>query len=204
MSHKINHPQRRSIRLKGYDYSSPGAYFVTVCTRERLPLLGMVNNAEIILTPIGHIVEAFWNLIPQYFKGVGLDVYVVMPNHLHGVIVLSGEGRGEALAEGVSRLNQEETANASPLHPLGTDNPPSTRRNPRGTQRGSLGAIIQNFKSVSTRKGNQLRGTPGVSLWQRNYYEHIIRNKNELNRIRRYIVDNPLKWEWDKYHPMRG
>ncbi len=204
MSSEIDHPQRRSIRLKGYDYSNPGAYFVTVCTRDRLPLLGMVNNAEIILTPIGRIVDAFWNLIPQHFKGVGIDVYVVMPNHLHGVIVISGEDRGEALAEGVSRLNQEETANASPLHPLGTDNPPSTRRNPRGTQRGSLGAIIQNFKSVSTRKGNQLRGTPGVSLWQRNYYEHIIRNKNELDRIRRYIVDNPLKWELDKYHPIRG
>jgi len=203
MSFKIDYPQRRSIRLKGYDYSSPGAYFVTVCTRDRLPLLGIVNK-EIILTPIVNIVEAFWNLIPQHFKGVDLDVYVVMPNHLHGVIVLSGGGRGEALAEGVSRLNQEETANASPLYPLGTDNPPSTRRNPQGTQRGSLGAIIQNFKSVSTRKVNQLRGTPGVSLWQRNYYEHIIRDNNELDRIRRYIVDNPLKWELDKYNPMRG
>ena len=204
MSYKIDYPNRRSIRLKGYDYSNPGAYFVTICTRDRLPLLGIVNNAEIMLAPLGHIVESLWNLIPQRFKGVDLDVFVVMPNHIHGVIVLSGEGRGEALAGSVFRLNHEETANASPLYPLRTDNPPSIRRNPRGTQRGSLGAIIQNFKSVSTRKVNQLRGTPGTSLWQRNYYEHIIRNMNELDRIRHYIVDNPLRWECDKYHPMRG
>ena len=204
MSFKIDHPQRRSIRLKGYDYSSPGAYFVTVCTRDRLPLFGKVENTEIILTPIGGIVEAFWRLIPRHFEGVSLDVYVVMPNHLHGVIVLSGEGRGEAFAEGGFRLDQEETANASPLHLPGSENPPLTRWNLQGTQRGSLGAIIQNFKSVSTRKVNQLRGTPGVSLWQRNYYEHIIRDNNELDRIRRYIVDNLLKWECDKYHPMRG
>ena len=116
MSSKIDHPQRRSIRLKGYDYSKPGAYFVTVCTKNRLPLLGIVNNAEIILTPIGHIVESLWSLIPKHFRGVGLDVYVVMPNHIHGIIVLSGKGRGEASAKGASRLNTEESANASPLH----------------------------------------------------------------------------------------
>ena len=114
-----------------------------------------------------------------------LDAWVVMPNLVHGIIVItSDECRGEALpAEGSS------AANASPL------------QRPAGVAPGSLGAIIGNFKSVAARRINGLRGTPGAPVWQRNYYEHVARDERELNAIRQYIVDNPARWDYDTYNP---
>ena len=175
---------RRSIRLRGYDYARPGAYFVTICTRERECLFGDVVDGAMILNESGRVVESCWQILPRHFPHVRLDAFVVMPNHVHGLIVLTDfpsrprlGGRGEALA-----------ANASPL---------------QGTKPGSLGAIVQNFKSVTTRKINPIRGTPGMPLWQRNYYEHIIRNEDEWNEIRTYIAENPLRWELDENHPRR-
>lgn len=147
---------RRSIRLREYDYARPGAYFVTICARERTCLLGDVTKGVMILNSYGQVVESCWQALPLHFSHVQGDAFVIMPNHVHGIIVLR---RGEAFA-----------ANASPL---------------QGTKSGSLGAIVQNFKSVTTRRINQMRGMLGTPFWQRNYYEHIIRNEDEWNEIRR-------------------
>lgn len=182
---QIHH--RRSIRLPGYNYAQPGAYFVTICVHERACLLGVVNNGIVTLSRYGSIVERDWQNIQRHFPGVGLDVVTIMPNHIHGVLHVTG--RGEASSNQNQRAFLQSSENASPLQPA------------HGTTRGSLAAIVQNFKSVSTRKINRIRSTLGIPFWQRDYYEHIIRNEDELARIRTYIVNNPVQWELDRENP---
>jgi REP element-mobilizing transposase RayT len=185
---------RRSIRLKGYDYAQAGAYFITICAYQRACLFAQVENGTVVSSPYGRLAEQCWQVLPRDFPRVELDVFVVMPNHLHGIIVLAGchtAGRGEAFARRPPQP-RSTPANASPL------------RSAYGTQPGSLAAIVQNFKSVSTRKINRTRATPGMPVWQRNYHEHIIRDEDELSRIREYVVNNPLQWALDRENPLVG
>lgn len=170
---------RRSIRLKGYDYSTPGAYFVTVVTFRREELMGEITNGVMKLNRLGLLVQQCWQAIPLHHLQARLDEYIIMPNHIHGIILLS---KGEASARADTRRRLiAKVADASPQ--------PAS-----GTKSRSLGAIIQNFKSVSTRKANINYFNPGNTLWQRNYYEHIIRNEAEMSRIREYIRANPSRW----------
>jgi REP element-mobilizing transposase RayT len=163
---------RRSIRLHNYDYAQPGAYFVTLCTHQRECLLGNIAEGMLRLSPPGHVIEECWQALPQYFHAVQLDAFVVMPNHVHGIIcILEAPPADEA----------------------------SIQRH--GAAPRSLTAIVGNFKTVSARRINQIRNTPGAAVWQRNYYEHIIRAPRELDAIRKYIVDNPLKWSLDHENP---
>jgi REP element-mobilizing transposase RayT len=118
---------------------------------------------------------------------VELDVLTIMPNHVHGILRVLGKGEAFSGQKQTAQVTFRE--NASPLRPAS------------GTQGGSLAAIIQNFKSISTRKINRIRSTSGAPLWQRDYYEHIIRDEDELARIRTYIVNNPLQWELDRENP---
>jgi REP element-mobilizing transposase RayT len=173
---------RRSIRLKGYDYSQAGAYFVTICAQNRECLFGEIVDGEMRLNGQGEIVIACWDNLPCHFPHIELDAFVVMPNHVHGIIVIAydtGGGRGKAFAN------------------------PSKCCVPtkRGSPGGSLCAVVQNFKSISTRKINQQRDARGAPVWQRNYYEHIIRDERELDRIREYIAANPAKWDEDTENP---
>ena len=165
---------RRSVRLKGYDYSQPGAYFVTIVTYQREAMFGEIMNGAMQLNPLGKLVEKCWLTISTHFPQARLDEFAIMPNHLHGIILLS---TGEASADNAPTLPTNPiSADASPLHPMGTK--------PR-----SIGAIIQNFKSISTRLANSLYFNPGSKLWHRNYFDHIIRNERELNDIRQYILE---------------
>ena len=175
---------RRSIRLKGYDYTRPGAYFITICTHERAHLFGAVVEGEMQLNDAGRIAEQCWRNIPVHFPHVQLDAFVIMPNHVHGVLWI--------VAHDGARVG---ATHASPLR-----NAPIP---PRGPVPQSIGAIIGQFKSAVTRQINALRNAPGAPVWQRNYYEHIIRNEQALNAIRRYIVENPLRWPLDRYNPER-
>ncbi len=169
---------RRSIRLKNYDYAQPGAYFVTVCTNRMTCLLGEIVDGAMKLNPIGEVVEEEWLKTPILRPNVGLDEYVVMPNHLHGIIMIMDHGRGVLqYAPTTSRFNS-----------------PSQ----------TIGAIVRGFKSVVTKRINRMRDTPGQSVWQRNYYEHIIRSDKALNRIQEYIVYNPQRWHTDRYNPNRA
>ena len=145
-----------------------------------------------VLSQEGKIVMRCMEMIPNHFKNSTLDIYTIMPNHIHAIIILK-DRRGEASAKDGSILPMDPKADASPLH--------QKHSSPRGTKSGSLGAIIQNFKSVSTRKINQSLNTPGERVWQRNYFEHIIRTERALNAIRRYIMNNPVRWELDRYNP---
>jgi REP element-mobilizing transposase RayT len=173
----VNRHHRRSIRLKGYDYASAGAYFVTVCTQGRAVLFGEVAAGEMVLSEYGEIVARRWEDIPRHFQAT-LDAWVVMPNHVHGIIVITGMGSPSGRGE------------ASAVH-----------GRPQGVASGSLAAIVQNVKAVSTRRINALRGSPGGRVWQRNYYEHIIRNERELWAIQAYIESNPMQWGLDRENP---
>jgi REP element-mobilizing transposase RayT len=170
---------RRSIRLKGYDYAQAGAYFVTICTCDRECLFGEIAGSEMRLNEIGQIVAEEWIRAPQIRPYVELDEWVIMPNHMHGIIVIMEGGM-----VGATRRVA-----------------PTTTDRPTGPKSGSLGAIIGQFKSVTTKRVNALRGTPRVPVWQRNYYEHIIRNEDDLARVREYIANNPLQWGIDRNNP---
>jgi len=191
---------RHSIRLKGYDYSRPGYYFITIVTHNRECLFGEVVDGEMKLNTFGKIVEYHWRIIPRHFPFTQLDEYQFMPNHMHGIIIITTHVG--AMHSGKINLSDDNSVpeNASPLQTNGnhhSGNAPSQR--PIGTKPGSLSAIIQNFKSITTRKINRIRHAQGTHLWQRNYWEHIIRDENELNRIRHYIINNLRKWYDDRY-----
>ncbi|NQU66398.1 MAG: transposase [Candidatus Marinimicrobia bacterium] len=170
---------RRSIRLKGYDYSQPGAYFVTMCTQNRKMLFGDVVGGEMNLNDYGKLVELEWFKTEKMRTNIRLDAFVVMPNHLHGIIVIDDCWGTEHRAPTV-------------LHS------PTIEQFGKSTSN-SIPTIIRGFKSAVTTQINAMRHSPGTKLWQRNYYEHIIRTERELQRIQQYIVENPLKWENDKY-----
>ena len=162
--------QRRSIRLKGYDYAQTGAYFVTLCTQNRKCLFGDIVDGKMVLNDAGRAVFDTWQWLGTQYDYVELDEWMIRPNHMHGIIVITGGGRG------------------------GSRTAPTEKRKP-------VGRLVGAFKTVSTKRINQMRGTPGAKLWQRNYYEHIIRNDIEWHRIREYIASNPARWESDRENP---
>ena len=168
---------RRSIRLPDYDYSGVGLYFVTICTWNRICLLGKIVQGEMRLNGLGRVARAGWENIPRHFPEVEIDAFVVMPNHLHGIVVIGGD-------------------------PLGEVGPPIPYP-PSGPGAGTVGAIVGSYKAAVTRRVNAMRGVKGKSVWQRNYYEQIIRNEAHLNRVRRYIFDNPFCWRKDPENPAR-
>ena len=167
---KIHH--RRSIRLKGYDYSQAGAYFVTIVSWQREMLFGDIVNGGMELNGFGKIISEKWQWLETQYEYVELGAWVIMPNHLHGILIIYDDGRGGS-----------RPAPTTPIKPLG----------------GLIGA----FKTVSTKQINLLRDTEGQVVWQRNYYEHIIRNEHEMDRISRYIESNPLQWADDDENPNR-
>ncbi len=176
---EIHH--RRSIRLKDYDYSQAGAYFVTICTKERECFFGNVIDDRVILSEIGKVARKGWLDIPLNFQNLELDEFMVMPNHIHGIIIFN-DGRG--------LINQAPT-NQTPTDTW------ILMKNPEQT----LGKIIRFYKA---RTSNSIHDKWHPDFkWQRNYYEHIIRNEKELNSIREYIRYNPLKWDEDEENPDR-
>ncbi|AFZ56567.1 transposase [Anabaena cylindrica FACHB-243] len=219
---EIHH--RRSIRLKEYNYTQIGAYFVTICTYQRNCLFGEIVDGEMKLNTNGEIAKGCWLSLPRHFQNVELDEFVIMPNHLHGIIILVksaalakqdfsqsfSEAVGEALAkqdfsqsfsaaegEALANLNDQQQPNLSSQ----CFAPTGEKIKINGTKPQSLAAIIQNYKSVSTRQINRINKDKGNVIWQRNYYEHIIRNEEALNNIRQYIVTNPISWAEDQENP---
>ena len=191
MNSKSDFPRRRAMRLRGYDYSQPGAYFVTTCVQHRKCLFGTIIDGKMRLNEIGQIVVECWKHIPQHFPSVELGGSVIMPNHFHGIISWNNR-RGEV----------SSSVDTNP-HRRG-EVPSSVDTNPH--RRGevpspSLGKIMAHFKYQSTKHINQHHNTPGTRIWQRNYHDHIIRDDPDLQRLRQYIQDNPMKWELDQLHP---
>lgn len=160
---------------------------MTICAYQRECLFGEILEGVMQLNQLGQVAAGCWRKIPAHFPNVVLDEFVIMPNHLHGILMIMEQL--DASRQRAKHLPPGLAANASPLH---------LAARPIGTSSGSLGAIMQNFKAVSTRKINALRQTTGLSVWQRNYYEHIIRKAENLDEIRQYIVNNPAQWAADK------
>lgn len=262
MPYDSSRHHRRSTRLRGYDYASPGAYFVTICTHDRACLFGEVVDGQVRLNRFGRMAYSQWVALFRRFGHLRRDAFVIMPNHMHGLLVIKpkatatgarkpparqdrrdgggeapaasgtiapasshvagrGEsagsgmvapvpsyvvGRGEASAraganvpvppQAVGATAGARTDDASPLPAV-----PAPPMRPDGTQPGSLGAMVQHYKSRVTRQINRYRKTPGEVVWQRGYWDRIVRTEREWHAVRRYIEHNPARWAEDKHNP---
>ncbi len=217
---------RRSIRRKGYDYTQAGAYFITIVTQGRLCLFGEVVAGEMRMNDAGRMVHQVWDELALFYEGVQTDAFIVMPNHVHGIIILTGTVRatprgcpGEMNVEmnvGAGPRASPDPPSGQPRSPSGQPRSPSGQpHSPSGQPRGvaptlglGLPDVVHRFKTMTTKRyadgvrANQWPPFPG-RLWQRNYYEHIIRDvgangRSPLQRIREYILTNPLRWHLDR------
>jgi len=187
---------RRSIRMRGYDYTQAGAYFITICTQDRECLFGTIVDGCMHMNDAGRMVQSVWNEIPDHHPGVDVDAFVVMPNHVHGIIILTGEPVAARPEYAVGATVDRGVA------PTGTNEPGETAAG----KRMSLPNVVHRFKSLTTARYRhgvyELRWPPFPGrLWQRNYYERIVRNEEALSRIRHYILDNPARWKKDIENP---
>jgi REP element-mobilizing transposase RayT len=183
-------PQRRSPRLQGYDYTQEGAYFVTICTRNRLPLFGEVIDDQVHLNEWGEFAAECWAQIPQHFAHVELDAAVVMPNHVHGILVFVD--RPQSIQEAHDGGPGENNGHDSVVSLPGTFGKPVS---------GSLSSIIRSYKAAVTY--GIMKAFPDVEtpLWQGRFHDHIIRSQKSLDIIRAYVVNNPARWTEDKFYP---
>jgi putative transposase len=193
--------KRRSIRLRGYDYTSPGEYFVTIVTHRRLCLFGEIISGEMRLNEWGEVVSTCWREIPKIYRHVEIDEFITMPNHLHGIIIIhENAGNSERAPQwGAPTIPDPHPRTGDPSGRPPSGRPPSGR--PRhgapSLRPQSIGSIIGQFKSVATKQIMRSQSVPRILIWHRNYYEHIIRNDYELSQIREYIRNNPFRWEMD-------
>ena len=187
---KIEYRGRRSLRLKGWDYSSPHYYFITICTKDRQCLLGEITNGIITLNAGGEMLNEEWRNIPSRFDFLELDEYIIMPNHVH--VILHIICRGEPCVRPGPAIHPEDQRNY--------------KVPPKGTESRSLGRVIQAYKSKTTcRYIQQMKNLHWPEfqkrLWQRNFFEHIVRSERELWQIRQYIFGNPANWSNDHENP---
>lgn len=171
--------ERRLNRLKDYDYSQIGYYFVTICTKNKIEHFGKIENGKTILNRYGEITQRYWKGIPNNYKNVRIDEFIIMPNHIHGIIIIK---------ENYDNVVRTEQCSV----PTDNTNKMSKRKN-----YGHLSKIVKSFKDIVTKVIREQFNDFGFQ-WQRSYYDHIIRNETSLAKIREYIVNNPLKWDLDK------
>lgn len=202
MLYNPNTQHRRSVRLKDYDYSKEGVYFITICTHGRECLFGNISNDKMLLNDFGKIADECWLEIPQHFPNVQLHEHVVMPNHIHGIIQITENNVGaeNILPNQESRIERTEDVlsqiqRAENFLPLRQDYQPHAfqKMTPQ-----SVAAIVKGFKIGVTKWFRQ--NTDIHVVWQRNYHEHIIRNRNSYQMISDYIINNPAKWIDDKFY----
>ncbi len=187
--------RRRSFRLRDYDYGQPGFYYITICTKDRKAMLGNVVNGEMYLNNAGSVAQSVWLSLPQRFSHVKLDQYIVMPNHLHGII----------------ELVESETNRIIPTQPIATpfNHPafasaqfiaPTTTKVDSMDRTAPLGEIVRAFKAATIRLIRTMI-RPDFA-WQADYYDHIVRNDKDLDRIRTYILNNPTRWEEGRFYEL--
>ena len=187
---------RKSIRLAGYDYSQAGLYFVTICCEDKICRFGQVKNGTMVLNEYGQIANDEWLKTAQIRPHVQLHEFVVMPNHIHGIIQLLDIGRGELHSPNTNELH---SPNTNELH--SPDNNWGVCKTPLRGPSQTIGAIVRGYKSSVTKQINLLCAIDAsIKLWQRNYHDHIIRNEQSYQRISEYIINNPTKWKDDKFY----
>ncbi len=189
MNRPDNLPHRRSIRLQGYDYSQAGAYFVTVCTQGRECLFGGIENDAMALNEYGCVVRDEWLKTAEIRTEIQVSEFVVMPNHFHGIIIIA-----EPTFGAIRELSLPYDHSVGAIH----ESPLPSRQQRRQM---TLSKIVGRFKMLTAKRINETRQMSGVSVWQRNYYEHVIRNEADYAQIAEYIGDNPRRWEDDTLHP---
>lgn len=181
---------RKSIRLKGYDYSSDGLYFITICCQDRVCRFGHVENGKMILNEFGQIANAEWMKLQHRFENFELDAFQIMPNHMHGIIKLNET----PVASGFTPDQGNQSNHIDRPIPI---EPQSTIHNPKISDIvGAYKSLVSNYCLEIYKFRHQMMG----KLWQRNYYEHIIRNDKAHKNISNYIVNNSQKWEEDKFY----
>jgi REP element-mobilizing transposase RayT len=195
---EIHH--RRSVRLKGYDYSSTGTYFVTICVQDRAGLLGRIAHGQIILNEAGEMIEHWWNEMKNKYASIVIDGYMIMPNHFHGIIRIVGADLCVCPDNDTNSTKDEQNEIVQDSQPIKCEHTGSPLR------RTTISNMVQWFKTMSTNeyiRHVKHDGWPAFSgrLWQRNYYEHIIHGDRALRKIRKYITDNPKFWESDLLNP---
>jgi putative transposase len=178
-------PQRKSPRLQGYDYSQEGAYFITICTYQRVYLFGDIENGVMRFSNLGQIAHNLWRTITEHRPNVELDAFVVMPNHMHGILFITGQPKSSQPVVGATRAS---SAIALP------------QKRAKGPHSGSLSAIVGAYKSAVTRTINQEMGLVAPIVWQYRFHDHIIRNQQSLNHIREYVHNNPTRWSVDTFY----
>ena len=174
-----NRNTRRSIRLPGFDYSRVGIYFVTICSAQRRCIFGQIHGNDAVLSRIGEIVRACWIEIPQHFPNVKIETYVVMPNHVHGILTIN-EKLPDANRENKSTVTTELFGRPSPK---------------------SVPTIIRSFKAAASKRARESGLAVSGSIWQRGYYEHVLRNTREYVETTNYILHNPVRWADDEENP---
>jgi REP-associated tyrosine transposase len=177
-------PDRRSTRWRGYDYSSRGIYFVTICAFKRRAIFGSISSGALVPSLAGRIASEIWFDLPNHHVGLELDAFVVMPNHVHGILLLCSPKSAGAIqkAEGGDAV-------------VGAGLRPARRG-------ANLSEIIRAFKTFSALKINSVRGTKGQEVWQRSYFERVVRDGKEMEKVQRYIGENPMRWEFDRENPV--
>jgi len=194
MSISLQH-QRRSIRLPGYDYSQAGEYFITICTHEHEYLFGEIVKDEMQLNAFGRIVEDEWQKSAEIRMEIELGAYVIMPNHFHAIVhILDSD---DPKYKDTAGIPNDKNKSNSPVRAYGHTPVQQQLRSPSKT----LGSLVRGFKGSVTIKINELRCTPGLPVWQRNYYEHIIQSEKEYLTIEAYIENNPANWGKDTLWP---
>jgi REP element-mobilizing transposase RayT len=203
--------ERRSLRLRGYDYCNPDPYYFTACAKNRKCIFGEIQYESMYLNIHGQIVWDCWHDLPRHFENVILDAFIVMPNHMHGIFWIVKPGLdahtqsglvmgGDSCADGVPSVGMTHASSLQDR--IEYSQTPFLNALPaRGPLPGSVGAIIGSLKSAATRLINRSRNTPGSPVWQYNFHERIIRTQSSLERIRRYIDANPRNWHRDRLRP---
>ena len=174
MAYKPEYHHRRSVRVKSHDYASPGEYFITICTYERESIFGVVQEDKMLLNEWGTIAENCWGDLLNHFSHIHLGPYIIMPNHIHGII-------------GIDKYPERHC---------------KVDRRFSDAISGSISTIVGSFKSATTRKINQVRQNSGATIWQRNFHEHIIFDDDAKVRIQDYIINNPRNWKDDGFYKM--
>ncbi|MDZ7876385.1 MAG: transposase [Saprospiraceae bacterium] len=195
-----------STRLEGYDYGQNGAYFITICTKNREYNFGEIKNGKMILSPCGVLADVFWHEILHHTEGVELGAFQVMPNHIHGILILNRDEFLPVLPESSAELSDTVVADTvETLHATSLQSPQSTESSEKkqkmsdiSPNAGSVSTILRSYKSAVTKHANRLELPNG---WQTRFHDHIIRNEAEYQRIDYYIENNVLNWEKDCFHP---
>ncbi len=197
------------MRLKNFDYSTIGGYFVTICTYQRIPLLGKISEGKIILSSLGIIAQKEWLRTSLIRPNIALDEFVIMPNHIHGIIIIRDTTKGtqQRAPTNCNTTPDMSTVIRAPTnyniitktqHRTDMDSDTNFEEFGKPTFN-TIPTIIRGYKSAVKNQSNSLPKIVTNPIWQKNYYEHIIRDENDLNRIREYIQTNPMAWEKDEY-----